>query len=86
MIKIRPHQRAADHESVTAQDKIILADTYADLNPAAVQREIQALTDRLLKITTSKAKPATRPSARILTRVAGTFHGAREHAKSISER
>jgi hypothetical protein len=68
-----PHQRAADHESVTAQDKIILADTYADLNPAAVQREIQALTDRLLKITTSKAKPATRPSARA-TRTRASVH------------
>jgi len=58
-----PHHRAADHDTVTAQDKIILADTYAELNPAAVQREIQALTDRLLKITTNKAHPATKPSA-----------------------
>ena len=35
-----PHHRAADHDTVTAQDKIILADTYAELNPAAIQREI----------------------------------------------
>src|SRR5664279_3276899 len=35
-----PHHRAADHDTVTAQDKITLADTYAELNPAAIQREI----------------------------------------------
>jgi hypothetical protein len=59
-----PYRRAADHDGVTAQDKIILADTYLDLNPAAVQREIQALTDQLLKITTSKAQPSQKPSLR----------------------
>jgi hypothetical protein len=59
-----PHRRAADHDGVTAEDKIILADTYLDLNPAAVQREIQALTDQLLKITTSKAQPSQKPSVR----------------------
>ncbi|HEY5181369.1 MAG TPA: DDE-type integrase/transposase/recombinase [Dermatophilaceae bacterium] len=58
-----PHRRATGHDGVTAEDKNILADTYAELNPAAVQREIQALTDRLLKITTNKAHPATKPSA-----------------------
>jgi hypothetical protein len=59
-----PHHRAAEHDSVANEDKIILADTYADLNPAAIQREIQALSTRLLNITTSKAHPAARPSAR----------------------
>jgi hypothetical protein len=60
-----PHQRAARHADVTAEDKFILADTYAALNPAAVQREIQDLTGQLLKITTSKAHPSTKPSARV---------------------
>jgi hypothetical protein len=59
-----PHRRAAVHDGVTAEDKIILADAYTELNPAAVQREIQALTDRLLTITTSKANPSQKPSAR----------------------
>ena len=59
-----PHRRAADHDGVTPEDKIILADTHADLNPAAVQRQIQALTDQLLKITTSKAQPSQKPSLR----------------------
>ena len=59
-----PHRRAAGHEGVTAEDKTILADTYAELNPAAIQRDIQTLTTALLSLTTSKAHPATKPSAR----------------------
>jgi transposase InsO family protein len=58
-----PHRRASAHAGVTDQDKAILADTYAELNPAAIQREIQALTDRLLKITTGKAAAPAKPSA-----------------------
>jgi hypothetical protein len=64
--KMRPattaHQRATDHAGVTAEDKIIRTDTYAELNPAANQREIQAPADTLLTITTSKAHPTTKPS------------------------
>jgi Integrase core domain len=55
-----PHRRAERHETVTAEDKAILADTYASINPAAIQRQIQALTTELLTITTSKAGPAKR--------------------------
>jgi len=53
-----PHRRAERHEAVCAADKAILADTYTGINPAAVQRQIQALTTELLTITTSKAGPA----------------------------
>jgi hypothetical protein len=63
-----PHRRAADHDGVSAEDKIILAETYTTLNPAAAQRQIQALTDRLLKITTSKAHPPQSPPLRALAR------------------
>jgi hypothetical protein len=63
-----PHRRAAGHDGVGAEDKIILADTYAELNPAAVQRHIQALTARLLSLTTSKAQPGKKPSAGPLVR------------------
>lgn len=52
-----PHRRAQAHGNVADQDKAILADTYAGINPAAVQRQIQALTTELLTITTSKAGP-----------------------------
>ena len=53
-----PHRRAERHETVGAEDKSILADTYTAINPAAVQRRIQALTSELLTLTTSKAGPS----------------------------
>ena len=56
-----PHRRASDHDAVDQHDKTILADTYRDLNPAAIQREIQALTDQLLTVTTSKKGPGHKP-------------------------
>ena len=56
-----PQRRALADDTVTAEDKNILTDTYAELNPAALQRQIQSLTDQLLKITTSKAGPPPRP-------------------------
>ena len=43
----------------------ILADTYRELNPAAIQREIQALTEQLLTITTSKKGPGHKPPTRV---------------------
>ena len=52
-----PHRRAERHEAVSAEHKTILTDTYAGINPTAVQRHIQALTTELLAITTSKARP-----------------------------
>jgi hypothetical protein len=55
-----PHRRAERHDNITANDKAILADTYTAINPAAVQRQIQALTTELLTITTSKAGPKTK--------------------------
>ncbi|HEX7322586.1 MAG TPA: DDE-type integrase/transposase/recombinase [Mycobacterium sp.] len=58
-----PHHRAEAHETVSAEDKAILADTHAGINPAAVQRQIQALTSELLTLTTSKAGPAKKTPA-----------------------
>ena len=55
-----PHRRAECHDNLTAEDKAILADTHASINPAAIQRQIQALTTELLTITTSKAGPRTK--------------------------
>lgn len=46
-----PHRRAERHHAVTDQDKAILADTYTGLNPAAIQRQIQALAAELLTLT-----------------------------------
>jgi len=56
-----PHWRAEAHTAVTAEDKTIMTDVLADLNPAAIQRHIQALTGELLTLTTSKAAAYGKP-------------------------
>jgi hypothetical protein len=63
-----PHRRAERHQKLTEQDKSILADTYTSINPAAVQRQIQALTSELLTLTTSKAAPNTKAPVAATTR------------------
>src|SRR5450830_75481 len=74
-----PHRRAERHKEVSTQDKTIMKDTLTGLNPAAIQRQIQALTAELLTLTTSKASatgkpkivpPATRASAHESTKPA----------------
>jgi len=56
-----PHRRAERRENVTVQDKAILGDTLEELNPAAIQRQIQALTSELLTLTTSKTSARKKP-------------------------
>jgi len=56
-----PHRRAGRHDAVTAQDKAIMEETLLALNPAAIQRQIQALTAQLLTLTTSKGGATGRP-------------------------
>jgi len=65
-----PHRRSERHESVSAADKAIMKDTFAGLNPAAIQRQIQALTAQLLTAATSKAAARTTPSLTPRTRSA----------------
>jgi hypothetical protein len=60
-IPATPHRRADRHQALTTEDKAIVADTMAGLNPAAIPRQIQALTAELLTLTTAKAWPARRP-------------------------
>jgi hypothetical protein len=57
-----PQQRAERHPTVSAEDKTIMEDVLAELNPAAIQRQIQALTAELLTLTTSKAAATARPA------------------------
>ena len=54
-----PFHRAIDHPTMTVDRIAALARTHAQINPAATQRQIQALTAELLNITTSKARPTT---------------------------
>jgi hypothetical protein len=62
------HRRSERHKAVSTQDKTIMKHTFADLNPAAIQRRIQALTGELLTAATSKAAAATRPALTPRTR------------------
>jgi hypothetical protein len=55
-----PFHRAIDHPAMTVERIVALTRTYSLINPAATQRRIQALTAELLKMTTSKAGPATK--------------------------
>jgi hypothetical protein len=58
-----PAKRAGRHQDVTDQDKKTMAAVYPTLNPAAIQRRIQALTAQLLTLTTAKARATPKPSA-----------------------
>lgn len=57
-----PHRRAERHEAVSAEDKAIMNDVLVGLNPAAIQRQIQALSAELLALTTSKASARKSPA------------------------
>jgi hypothetical protein len=56
-----PHRRADRHQAVSAQDKTIMNEVLVELNPAAIQRQIQALSAELLTLTRSKAAAAGKP-------------------------
>ena len=72
-----PHRRAEHHANVTTEDKAILADTYTSINPAAIQRQIQALTTELLTITTSKAGPKAKAPVTRASIAEATNHSSR---------
>lgn len=56
-----PHRRADRHKAVSEEDRAIMADTLTELNPAAIQRQIQALTGELLTLTTAKSAARSKP-------------------------
>jgi hypothetical protein len=69
---LTPHQRAGLHAKVSKQDKTIIKDTLKDLNPAAIQRQIQALSSQLLTLTTSKAAARHKPPVQAVASLAST--------------
>jgi hypothetical protein len=77
-----PHRRAEAHETVTKQDKTIMNDTLAEVNPAAVQRQIQALTAELLTLTTSKAAARSKPQIPTLTRRASAHESTKRATRA----
>ena len=56
-----PFHRVIDHPTMTVERIVALTRTYSLINPAATQRQIQALTAQLLTMTTSKAGPPPKP-------------------------
>jgi hypothetical protein len=52
-----PHQRAQAHPNLPTTAKADLTRAYLDINPAALQRHIQALVNELLTLTITKAGP-----------------------------
>ena len=67
-----PQLRAQAHQKVAKQDKAIMKDTLAELNPAAIQRQIQAHTTELLTLTTSKASARNKPPVQPVSTRAST--------------
>ncbi|WP_205630584.1 hypothetical protein [Pseudarthrobacter sulfonivorans] len=62
-----PYQRVlADKGTVRKTDKTRLGRENQPLNPAAIQRQIQALTAELLTLTTSKQAAKPKPATRAL--------------------
>ena len=55
-----PFHRAINHPNTTVERIVALTRTYSLINPAATQRQVQALTAQLLAITTSKAGPTAK--------------------------
>lgn len=55
-----PQMRAQAHEKVSAEDEAILAAAYIAINPAAVQRQIQALTSESIALATAKNTPTVK--------------------------
>jgi hypothetical protein len=72
-----PHKRAARHKAVAKKVKTALDTTYTELNPAAIQREIQALTAELLALVTAKAGPGRRSTAKRALSDEATNQGSR---------
>jgi hypothetical protein len=57
-----PFHRAIDHPNTSVERIVAMTRTYSLINPAATQRQIQALTTQLVTLATSKAPPgATAP-------------------------
>lgn len=52
-----PFHRATDHPNMTVERIVALKRTYSLINPAATQRQIQALTTQLFTLAASKAPP-----------------------------
>jgi hypothetical protein len=56
-----PFHRAIDHPTMAVERIVAMTRTYSLINPAATQRQVQALTAQLFTLTTSKTEPGGTP-------------------------
>ncbi len=56
-----PFHRAIDHPTMTVQRIVSLTRAHSLINPAATQRQVQALTTRLFTLAIAKAGPTAQP-------------------------
>lgn len=56
-----PYARVIAHPDVKALPKRRLTKQHTSFNPAAVQRQIQAVAEQLLTLATAKAGPVAKP-------------------------
>jgi hypothetical protein len=56
-----PFHRAIEHPGMAVERIVAMTRTYSLINPAATQRQIQALTAQLFTLTTSKSGPGAEP-------------------------
>ncbi|MDN5743954.1 MAG: hypothetical protein L0H31_02400 [Nocardioidaceae bacterium] len=56
-----PHQRAVDHEKVRARPKVTMNAKFKRLKPAALSRQILALTGQLETLAQAKKAPRSKP-------------------------
>lgn len=57
-----PFHRAINHSSMPVERIVALTRTYSQINPAATQRQVHALTSQLFTLTTSKPAPGAEPA------------------------
>lgn len=56
-----PFHRAIEHPGLAVERIVAMTRTYSLINPAATQRQIQALTAQLFTLTTGKSRPGAEP-------------------------
>ena len=76
------YRRAKANNTVTEQDKTIMKDTLDEVNRAAGQRQIQALTSELLTLTTGKAAARSKPQIQPTTTRASASGSTRRATRS----
>jgi hypothetical protein len=74
-----PFHRTIDHPTMTVERIVALTRTYSLINPAATQRQVQALTAQLITLTTTKAATTAQPPINKRARLREATNPPRAH-------